>query len=525
MSPVNFFKQFKPSGQWVMGFLLVLLVVDLTLLAFITRKPLCVESTLIDEIEWISSDSKKTSLFNCNSAHKIPAEEVFIEKHNDLQKRISQLENLLKTNFKPAFPIKLAIHGGSSSILQVASDSVVIGEDLFLNKKWVFEQAYLQAWLQQFQKGQGLGFLRLDIMSHFLMWNLGVRDQFDENWQSVLKQWPSMTTTWSGYCAAPVKSEIYASLCIAPSFTKKSELFMPLTLSYWMAYKLWQSFQALPISDQMGFFGAIPRFVESLSLTEDTPLSEMGLTEMDAFVRKEVEVWKLTLEKVGYASYGATFHVKMMSDLDAVSNDLGKVDLFVKKDNDWTTQEVQYFQNLAFGELNYKFLAENPEGYWRFPWLAPISLKAIPSVRATNFVFITCEWPTVTKLLDFQEHAEKVIVVKSCADEPATVLYSGLLHRGLQYFSLDNKDIQFIYVNIDALRFLMKRDENLRNKKLGAFSQSNNRKNYLAEKANWVSALWNQQYRAYEVHATVDTVEWFKLPENTWPDFVDESYN
>lgn len=519
MNPFRFFQQFKPSGQWVMGFLLVLLVVDLVLLAFITRKPLCIESTLIDEIEWITPDSKKTSLFNCNSKNKIPVEEVFIEKHDDLQKRISQLENLLKINFKPAFPIKLTIQGGGSSILQIAPDSIVIGEDLFLNKKWVFERAYLRSWLQQFQKGQGMGLLRLDIMSYFLMWNLGVRDQFEDTWQSILKQWPYMATTWSGYCSSPIKDEAYTSLCISPSFTKKAEAFMPLTLSFWFAFKLWQAFQALPIGDQMGFFTTIPQFVEALSLTEDIPLSEMTLTEMDQFVRKEAEVWKLSLEKVSYSTYGSIFQIKMNSDLDMV-NDLGKVDLFVKKDNDWTAQEIQYFQNLTMNELNYRILSENPEGYWSFPWLAPISIKAIPSVRAANFIFITCEWPTVKKLLDFQEHAEKVIVVKSCPDEPTSIIYSGFLHRGLQFFSLDNKDIQFIYVNIDALRFLIKRDESLRDRKLGAFSQSNGRKNYLAEKANWSSALWNQKYRAYEVQATIDTVEWFKLPENTWPDFV-----
>jgi hypothetical protein len=138
-----------------------------------------------------------------------------------------------------------------------------------------------------------------------------------------------------------------------------------------------------------------------------------------------------------------------------------------------------------------------------------------------NFIYLTCEWPSVKTILDFQEHADKVIIVKSCPEEPVRPIYSGLLHRGLQYFSLDNKDINFVFVNIEALRFLIKQDESLRDKKLGVFSQANGRKNYLAEKANWVSALWNQRYRAYEVQATVDTVEWFKLPENTWPDFVD----
>jgi len=516
-----FLKKFKPSGQWIMGFLIVLLVIDLSLLAFINRKPLCFESTLVEEVEWISSDDKKTSLFNCNTKNKIPIETVFIEKHDEIQKRLSQLENLLKTNFKSTSPIKLTVQGGGSSVLQFSSESVVIGEELFFNKKWIFERAYLRSWLQQFQKGHGLGLLRLDIMSFFLMWNLDVHDQFDENWQYILKQWPNMSTTWSGYCSSPIKDEAYMPLCIGPTFSKKAESLTPLTVSFWISFKLWQAFQALPIVDQMGFFNAIPKFIEELSHSDDIELSEMSLNELDLFVRKETEALKSTLEKVGYSSFGSTFHIKMMSDLDVYSSDLGKVGLFVKKDNDWSTLELQSFQNLSFQELNYRILAENPEGFWNFPWLAPINLKAIPSIRALNFIFLTCEWPTVKELLNFQEHADKVIVVKSCPDEPVTPIYSGLLHRGLQFFSLDNKDIKFIYINIEALRFLIKRDEKLRDKKLGVFSQSNGRKNYLAEKANWSSALWNQKYRAYEVQATVDTVEWFKLPENTWPDFVD----
>jgi len=504
-----------------MGFLLILLVVDLALLAFLTRKPLCVESTFIDEVEWITSEGSKTSLFNCKSTNKIPAEKVFIEKHDELQKRISQLDNLLKTNFKPILPIKLTIQGGGSTVLQFASDVVVIGEELLFNKKWILERAYLRSWLQQFQKGQGLGLLRLDIMSYFLMWNLGVHDQYDENWQTLLKQWPLMATTWSGYCSSPLKDEAYTTLCVQPAFNKKAEGLIPLTLSYWMAFRLWQAFQALPISDQMGFFNSIQKFIEVLSLSEDSPLNEMSLSEMETFVRKETDIWKLSLEKVGYSSYGSTFHIKIISDLDSSNKDPGKVDLFIKKDSEWNPKEIEGFQNLVFHELNYRILTENPDGFWSFPWLSPIDLKSIPSVRALNFIYLTCEWPTVKSILDFQEHADKVFIVQSCPDEPANPIYSGLLHRGLKYFSLDNKDIKFIYINIDALRFLMKSDEKLRNKKLGAFLQTNGRKNYLADKANWTSALWNQQYRAYEVQATIDTVEWFKLPENTWPDFID----
>ncbi len=521
MINLSYFKKIKPSGQWMMSFLILLLIVDLTLLAFITRKPLCFESTFVDKIQWMNQEKSTTTFYNCNSKNKIPAEPIFIEKHEDLQKRLSQLEGLLKANFKPILPIAVTIQSGGSSVLQFSSDSVVIGEDLFFNKKWIFERAYLKSWLQQFQKGQGLGFLRLDVMSDFLMWNLGVRDQHDESWQSILKQWPLMASTWSGYCSSSIKDEAYTSLCLEPSFTRKAEFFMPLSLNYWLSFKLWQAFQALPMGDQIGFFNSIPKFIEMLSLTEDTPLNELTLTEMESFVREEASLWRSILEKTGYSSFGATFQMKLASELDMASSNLSKVDLFIKKDNDWSPLELQNFSHLAFQEMKYRVLTETPEGLWSFPWMAPINGKALPSIRALNFVFLTCEWPNVKALLDFQEHADKVIVIQSCPDEPISVIYSGLLHRGLQFFSLDNKDVNFVYVNIEALRFLIKRDEKLRDKKLGAFLQTNGRQNYLAELANWSSALWNQKYRAYEVHATVDAIEWFKLPENTWPDFVD----
>lgn len=516
-----FFKKIKPSGQLVMVALLLLLVADLILLAFITRKPLCVETSLISEIEWISSEGAKSLLFSCESKNPPTPEKVVIERHEELQRRLGQLENLLKTQFVPVLPLKLQVHEGGASMLQIASDRIVISEELLFNKKWIFERAYLKSWLQQMQKGSGLGLLRLDIMSYFLMWNLGVRDIFDENWQNILKQWPSLATTWSGYCASPIMDEAYLSLCIAPSFTKKAELFTPLTLGFWMSLKLWQSFQALSVSEQMSFFTALPLFITELSKAEDIPLSDMTLAELDQFARKEAEVWKQPLEKINFASLGSTFNLKLAGDLDTSSENLGKVDLFLKKNNEWSTQELQDLQNLAFQELSYRVLAENQEGIWSFPWLAPINSKAIPSVRSQNLIYITCELPSVHDILDLQEHAEKVYVVQNCINEPIKIIYSGLLHRGLQFFSLDNKDIKFVYINIEALRFLIKRDNSLKDKKLGFFSQGNDRKNYLAEKANWVSALWNQRYRAYEVQATVDVVEWFKLPENTWPDFYD----
>lgn len=514
-------KKFKPSSQSLMTFLIFLLVVDLILLVFLNRKPICIESSLIDHIEWISDDSKKATIYKCDLQKSAMNTESIIEKREDLQKRINVLENLLKINFTPKRPIKILILDSKSELIQSSSDTIIIDETNFFVKNLALERAYIKSWLQQFQKikSQGLGLMRLDILTHFLLWNLGINNHYEPSWQNILSHWPQTATTWSGYCHSPIKDDIYNSLCINPTISQKDELFIPLSTSFWLSQKLWHSFQLLPLSDQIQFFKTIGQFVEILSESDSLDINEMTLRELQEFIKSEVQTWKQYLIKFGFRDWANNFEIKVNLDLESNSRNLGRADLLIKKSGSWTLKELNQYQQLSFDELSYRILALNQEGLWGFPWLAPIKPSALPSVKSTSFVWITCEWPSVLELLDTQEHADKVLIVNQCEESKEPLIFSGLLHRGLQFFSLDNRDINFVQINLEALRYLLKKDGDLKEKRLGAFQQVDGRTHYLAAKANWASALWNPQYRAYEVQASIDVVEWFKLPDNTWPDF------
>jgi hypothetical protein len=513
-------KKWAPSGRRMMILLITILVVDLGLLAYLTRKPICIESSLIYELEWVFKNGNKVRAYNCDAKINVPLSKVFIEKLPELQRRISQLEGLLKTNFIPIQPVRLSLHEGNSQNLQVSADSVNMSDQSFFSGDLLLERSYLKSWVQQFQKGQGLGILRLEVMTHFLMWNLGVQDQIHRHWQTLLGQWPQLATSWSGYCKSPVRDEAYEMLCLSPSLQKRAESLTPFSLNYWLAEKLWQSFQVLEVREQIEFFKKMGTFIQALSASDEVLLSEMTLEELDGFARTEADVWKSALDQVGFQDWGWNFTSKIASELDAYNHSLGRVDVLLHRKAPWTAQELHDLQSLALVETNYRIMAENDEGLWSFPWIAPIEPEAFPALKAQNMIWISCEWPTVEELLAQQEKASKVIVVQECNENPEILILAGLLHRGLQFFSLDNKDTKFVVVNLEALKFMLNKEISLSKRQLVSNLQTKESKNYLSTLASWKSALWNQKYRAYEVQATVDIIEWFKLPENVWPDFA-----
>lgn len=512
-------KRFAPNGKRMIAFLVILLVVDLLLLAYLNRKPICFESALFNELEWVFPDGQTAKVYNCEANRKVPLTKVFIEKLSEIQKRLSQLDSELRANFLPTSPIKLSIHDGPAELLQIASDHLIVSESAFFNKELLLEKAFLKAWLQQSQKGAGLGLLRAEILTHFLMWNLGMTEKVYRQWQAVLGQWPQLATSWSGYCQSSIKDESYASICLTPSFAKRAEALTPFSLNFWLAQKLWQSFQVLSVKEQMEFFKKMHQFVEVLSSSEAEPLAEMNLLEIDQFARTEAQRWQIAFERIGFNDWGWNFSSKVASDLEAHRTSLGRIDLLVKKDRAWTADELLALQKIAIEEVNYRLMAANSEGLWGFPWLTPIREEAFPEVKAQNVVWITCEWPQVSELMEMRSHADKVILVQECSDKVQPIFVAGLLHRGIQFFSLDNKDSKFILLNLEALDYLVAREPSLLKKRLVTHEQAANKKNFLAAKASWTSALWNPKYRAYEVSATIDVVEWFKLPENVWPDF------
>ena len=207
---INWRLRFAPTGKKMMVFLVALLVVDIGLLLFLTRKPICIETVLFNQMEWVFNNGEKVTSYNCQTNLKVPLNKIFIEKMGDIQRRLSQIDTTLKVNFLPVHPIKLTIFESASQLLQVSADSVVISESLFFRKDWYLERSYLKAWVQQFQKGHGLGLLRLEVLTQFLIWNLGIQDKSNQQWFPILNQWPQMATSWSGYCQSPIKDEAYA---------------------------------------------------------------------------------------------------------------------------------------------------------------------------------------------------------------------------------------------------------------------------------------------------------------------------
>lgn len=511
--------RFTPTGKRMTIFLIGLLIVDLFLLAYLNRKPICIEATLLSEMEWVEANGQSSFVYSCEANVETRFSKVFFEKLAEIQRRIVPFERLLKGHFKPIHPIRLVIHEGPSDQLKVSSDVIVMNQSLFFERSWLLEKAFVKAWLQQFQKGHGLGLLRLEVLTHLLVWNLGIREKVMQSWEPLLGQWPQFATSWSGYCQSPVRDIAYLPLCMSPSLTKNAEAFTPFSTNFWLGQKLWQSFQVLSVAEQLEFFKKIDRLVETLSDSEELPLSEMSLTELDGYSRSEADVWRHALEQIGFRDWGWNFVSKVTGDLDAYSNSLARADLYIQKNTAWTSEELLQLQQFALEETDYRLVAENDEGLWTFPWLTPVKSEALPYLKTQNLILVTCRLPTVEELLENQKRSDKIIVVQTCDENPPALIYSGLLHRGLQFFSLDNKDAKFVVINLEALRFLVDRDSSLLKKSLFFDLQVPEKKNNLAQWAGWTSALWNSKYRAYEVQATIDVVEWFKLPENVWPDF------
>lgn len=512
-------KKLDLRGPRLITFLVVLLILDLLLFVFLNRKPICIESQLLHQVEWIAKDGSVASAFNCEANIKVAMSRVFIEKHSEIQRRIYQFDSQLKANFLPIKPVVLSIREDATSLVQSTADHLIISEDVFFDRALDLERAYLRSWIAQLQKGQGLGLLRLEMLTQFLMWNLGGADPELRSWQQLLGQWPLFATSWSGYCKSPIKDKYFTALCLSPTFSKKAEALTPFSLNFWLAQKLWHSFQVLAVKDQVAFFKNLRPLIESLCEQPSQTLNEMSLDEMASFSRQEAEVWRKAFAENGFRDWGWNFASKVESDLTAYQGSLGRFDLLIKTEREWTSEELKILQEISLEDLNYRILGESDAGLWSFPWLTPLKDEAFSTIEAQILVLVVCEWPSVKKLMELKQKSNKVIVVQSCEGMTEPLIFSGLLHRGLQFFSLDNKDIPFVSVNLEALQFLVGREPLLAEKTLVARLQAADTKKYLANKAGWTSALWNEKYRAYEVHANLDVIEWFKLPENVWPDF------
>jgi hypothetical protein len=500
-------------------FLFVLVFLDLLILSFINRKSLCIQSAWIEEVIWHFSEEDTFNIYTCDDKIKTPFKEEIADTIQTLNEHIIKVEKKLNGLGVMVRGFRVHILNHSSNSMQIHGNELMLSANLITeNNGESLRRGLIKSWILQQQKTSGLDLFRLEALANLFVSVNELKVQPGEDLVDWTKSSIFHVASNAAWCNSPLKQQEYESLCLEFEKQSLSGSFSYMPSALWLAGKVNEVYGNLSMENRLLFIKNFRHLIENLSLTTSEAKGLLSLSDIVVYVRKEILAWSEAFKAVNQPIISEQLLKSYQSEEDNLNSYWENLDFIFYQEADWSSEQVKRFQDLVMLEKNHRVIGLNAKGFWLWPFVGPLNETALDfKIKSKYILYLSCEVPQVKDLL--MKWSDRVLWIQNCEASPKPIVFNGFLHRGIQYFSLDNAEIKFISFYLPALNYLIVKNPKIKDS-VFALKPMKDQQSRLAELATWKSALWKAEYRAYEVSSAISVVDWFKLPDGTWPEIL-----
>jgi hypothetical protein len=404
--------------------------------------------------------------------------------------------------------------------MQINANELVLSANLITEQNGEpLIRGLIKSWILQQQKSSGLDLFRLEALTQLFLGINEFKFQRSEDWLSWVQSSIFHVASNSSWCNSPLKQQEYGSLCLEFEKQSLSGGFSYQPSALWFAKKVYDVYNNLSLENRLLFIKKFHQLVESLSLNPSENKGLISLSDIVVYIRKEILAWSEAFKVLNQNQVSELLLSSYQTEEDNLNSYWENIDFIFYQEGNWSAEQISRFQELAILEKNHKVIGLNSQGFWLWPFVGfhPVANLDF-NVKAKYVIYQSCEVPQVKDLL-LMKWSDRILWIQNCETNPKPIVFNGFLHRGLQYFSLDNASIKFISFYIPALNYLIAKNPQIKESAF-ALKPMQDQQSRLADLASWKSALWKAEYRAYEVSSAISVVDWFKLPDGTWPEIM-----
>ncbi|RYZ81363.1 MAG: hypothetical protein EOP04_24125 [Proteobacteria bacterium] len=237
------------NSRWILPFLVASLCVLTLSMLFLSRRPLCIDSRVVERI-----DRANESVFQCSQNRHIPYSIYFTEYLPRIEARVQQVESFLDRIAPMTSKIRLVIVKDPGSYFLIQGNTVYIGEDMLAARGHI-EKALLKKWYRENSQNlfayEGLfEEVFTDFMIYLVKGNLKLEDPF-RGVQTKLNgsRWPQVLKSAQAYCQSPWKRSEHYKFC--QDSKSRAELKNDqILMRHRGAGDIWQGLYDLPLIEQ-----------------------------------------------------------------------------------------------------------------------------------------------------------------------------------------------------------------------------------------------------------------------------------
>jgi hypothetical protein len=517
------------AARWWTSISICLILLSFIVFGYMSRRPLCIDSKLVEKIDRISEAGEVATAYRCGMYKAVPYDEQWNNSLASISRRVQRTEKFLES---------LAPISGYFHVLVFEKKPwtyKIVGRDIHLSEEALYapgalEKSLIKAWLReksnpQMQEHPILEESLSDLLFYANQGDLQIEDpqlKISPDIESIEK-WPFVVKSLSGYCRSSWRELEHQQVCLKElkdkqSFEAKDVNLISLSLRPLLTQAMVASYMKLRPNEQRFFLASIPRVIASINIqyppggfsaidSSKQSLIDLSL-EVSGLLKALIEDQDLTSDSdlrysTAFSRWTAFLGSEML--LRGFSDQLGeaKLDHLVAIIRAKSDLQMEALARAALKLKSLTVALLDHDQIYLLPGIDPVQRGLFGKIVAQRVSVIACGALTLSELDSYSDITDRLTVVESCDDSPS-LQYEGLMLGQIDKFALQNPTVSFVEVHLPSLHLLLERQKVSPSLNLAmSFDQAS-----LLQALGWQKPVYDESLKAYHAKSAIEA---FKL--------------
>jgi hypothetical protein len=466
--------------------------------AYVTRKPLCIDSKLVERFDRLS-DSQTVSMYRCGLFRHVKFDPKLAADAKTISPRLQRLEVFFETLTPPFEKSIWTVLEKETKRFRIQGRQIFISDDLY-SEPLVLEKAHLKMWYRERVTKNQLDFQLLEETITDLLLHA-----FQSQDSTFLSRWPRTLVTFKEYCQSPWIYLEHQHLCANAEQPETSglqgQLAIP-SLRALLSQSLISVYQSLSLEQQLDFLrnlGTSLAILKSKSNASDSLIRSSNLEQDMLQAAELIKKWSALIVQLSPDIY-ISAHLKGALQVELERR--GFTEALDVATFDWVFRVTEYNEKMK--EEVYKLALKNPdlnmaaiEGdkVWLLPNQQALPVSVLGQIKAFKTVQLRCGWPSGDEVETQGKHSQYLIIIDDCAVNLEIKLDS-LIRKGVKYFAIQNPKLRFVSFHLPSFKMALKKGINPMN--------------YLRDPQWQMTARFDIEASALQPLAAISAIDWFR---------------
>ncbi len=490
------------------------LALFLVLFAYLVRKPLCIDSKLVERIDSLSP-SGSSSAYRCGLRRHVDFDPVLASQARELSRKFQKFERFFDLLGPLKSRVNLTVISGQGNNYKIHDHDLVINESL-LKSPGELEKALLRIWFRErvtddLQSQPLLEESVTDLLYYAFAGRLdlqkvttGLSLQSDRE-----ARWPRILATWKGYCQGMWTSTQDLKSC-ADRVDSKQQLQIQ-SIRPLLSQSLIESFSSLSSSDQIEFLRSFSRNLNKAQFQVDN----FGRSDAEPFQQgyqeaaAQIENWiyffnQLSRESEQLQKFSMIFESTLKRRGFDSDSHKSFIDILVFTESLKKEQSQDLLKQIEKNERDL-IAVEFDKGQIQMNFgFEAVDGRIFAPIMASNGLYLHCGIPSLHEIGKFAKRVQKLIYVHYCPGQK--IRLEGLFSDGIKSFASQNPDLKFAEFHMPSLMLAIEKLPGQNPLELLSHAQGDS-----LQKIGWQKPRYDKSINAFHAQSVIEMVDWYRL--------------